>query len=44
MSSTAYSHVSKRVAPDQGGLLSGKDPAAFNATDPLRIWIIQVGA
>jgi hypothetical protein len=27
----------------QGGLLSGKDPTAFNTADPLRIWIIQVG-
>lgn len=34
----------KRVAPEQGGLLSGKDPTAFNTADPLRIWIIQVGA
>ncbi|KAH9969870.1 Sodium/hydrogen exchanger family-domain-containing protein [Russula dissimulans] len=32
-----------RAAPDQGGLLSGKDPTAFNPADPLRIWIIQVG-
>ncbi|EIN12520.1 hypothetical protein PUNSTDRAFT_118323 [Punctularia strigosozonata HHB-11173 SS5] len=33
----------KREAPDQGGLLSGKDPSAFNTSDPLRLWIIQVG-
>ncbi|KAF9481959.1 hypothetical protein BDN70DRAFT_875579 [Pholiota conissans] len=32
-----------REAPDQGGLLSGKNPTAFNPTDPLRLWIIQVG-
>ncbi|KAI9447249.1 Sodium/hydrogen exchanger family-domain-containing protein [Russula earlei] len=32
-----------RAAPDQGGLLTGKDPTKFNTTDPLRLWIIQVG-
>ncbi|KAH9999652.1 Sodium/hydrogen exchanger family-domain-containing protein [Russula compacta] len=32
-----------RAAPDQGGLLTGKDPTAFNPSDPLRLWIIQVG-
>ncbi|TFK52391.1 hypothetical protein OE88DRAFT_1628146 [Heliocybe sulcata] len=32
----------KRVA-EQGGLLSGQDPTAYNVNDPLRIWIIQVG-
>ncbi|PPQ97543.1 hypothetical protein CVT26_002328 [Gymnopilus dilepis] len=31
------------TAPEQGGLLSGKDPTAFNTADPLRLWIIQVG-
>ncbi|TFY78143.1 hypothetical protein EWM64_g5869 [Hericium alpestre] len=33
----------KRAAPDQGGLLTGKDPTEFNPADPLRLWIIQVG-
>ncbi|KAH9035600.1 Sodium/hydrogen exchanger family-domain-containing protein [Lactarius hengduanensis] len=33
----------RRAAPDQGGLLTGKDPTAFNPSDPLRLWIIQVG-
>lgn len=27
----------------KGGLLSGKDPSAFNPNDPIRLWIIQVG-
>ncbi|KAH9002822.1 Sodium/hydrogen exchanger family-domain-containing protein [Lactarius hatsudake] len=31
------------AAPDQDGLLTGKDPTAFNPSDPLRLWIIQVG-
>jgi len=31
------------TAPDQGGLLTGKDPTAFDPADPLRLWIIQVG-
>ncbi|KAJ3989058.1 Sodium/hydrogen exchanger family-domain-containing protein [Lentinula detonsa] len=35
--------ILKREAPDQGGLLTGKDPSAFNTSDPLRLWIIQVG-
>ncbi|GJE91672.1 sodium/hydrogen exchanger family-domain-containing protein [Phanerochaete sordida] len=33
----------KREAQEQGGLLSGQDPTAFNTSDPLRIWIVQVG-
>ncbi|KAG6827512.1 hypothetical protein H0H92_011484, partial [Tricholoma furcatifolium] len=33
----------KREAPDQGGLLSGQDPTAVNTSDPLRLWIIQLG-
>ncbi|KAF6754982.1 Sodium/hydrogen exchanger family-domain-containing protein [Ephemerocybe angulata] len=33
----------KRAAAEQGGLLSGKDPTAFNDHDPIRLWIIQVG-
>ncbi|PPQ82193.1 hypothetical protein CVT26_009576, partial [Gymnopilus dilepis] len=43
-SSQVISLFAKRAtAPDQGGLLSGKDPSAFNTADPLRLWIIQVG-
>ncbi|KAJ7180756.1 Sodium/hydrogen exchanger family-domain-containing protein [Mycena filopes] len=34
---------SRAAAPDQGGLLTGKNPSDFNSTDPLRLWIIQVG-
>ncbi|KAH9080284.1 Sodium/hydrogen exchanger family-domain-containing protein [Lactarius deliciosus] len=37
------STLQRRAAPDQGGLLTGKDPTAFNPSDPLRLWIIQVG-
>ncbi|KAG6845065.1 hypothetical protein H0H87_001127 [Tephrocybe sp. NHM501043] len=33
----------KRAAAEQGGLLSGKDPSEFNPTDPIRLWIIQLG-
>nr|GAT45742.1 predicted protein [Mycena chlorophos] len=32
-----------REAPDQGGLLTGKNPSAYNTSDPLRLWIIQLG-
>ncbi|PBK99526.1 hypothetical protein ARMGADRAFT_918876 [Armillaria gallica] len=42
-SSTVVSLFSKRTAPDQGGLLSGKDPTEINTNDPIRLWIIQVG-
>ncbi|KIJ36673.1 hypothetical protein M422DRAFT_179123 [Sphaerobolus stellatus SS14] len=38
-----WNYFTRRTAPDQGGLLSGKDPTAYNPADPLRIWIIQVG-
>ncbi|KAI5996532.1 Sodium/hydrogen exchanger family-domain-containing protein [Pisolithus orientalis] len=27
----------------EGGLLTGEDPSAYNSSDPLRLWIIQVG-
>ncbi|KAK2463776.1 hypothetical protein APHAL10511_004214 [Amanita phalloides] len=35
--------TSREAAPDQGGLLTGKDPATYNPNDPIRIWIIQIG-
>ncbi|KAH8989117.1 Sodium/hydrogen exchanger family-domain-containing protein [Lactarius akahatsu] len=41
--STSRSTFQRRAAPDQGGLLTGKDPTEFNPSDPLRLWIIQVG-
>ncbi|KAF8626886.1 hypothetical protein AX15_004646 [Amanita polypyramis BW_CC] len=34
---------SRGPAPDQGGLLTGKDPSQYNPADPLRVWIIQIG-
>ncbi len=33
---------SRKVA-EQGGLISGQDPTAFNTADPIRIWVIQIG-
>ncbi|KAJ7130639.1 Sodium/hydrogen exchanger family-domain-containing protein [Mycena epipterygia] len=42
-SNTIISLFHKRAATEQGGLLSGKDPSAYNPADPLRLWIIQVG-
>ncbi|KAF8625621.1 hypothetical protein AX17_006806 [Amanita inopinata Kibby_2008] len=42
-SNTIISLFQSRAAPDQGGLLNGKDPSAYNPEDPLRVWIIQVG-
>ncbi|KAA1469607.1 hypothetical protein DENSPDRAFT_928250 [Dentipellis sp. KUC8613] len=41
--SLSSSFIQRRAAPDQGGLLTGKDPTEFNTADPLRLWIIQVG-
>ncbi|KAF8800776.1 hypothetical protein BYT27DRAFT_7227327 [Phlegmacium glaucopus] len=39
-SDTFISLFQKRAATEQGGLLSGKDPSAFNPADPLRVWIM----
>ncbi|KAI8981158.1 Sodium/hydrogen exchanger family-domain-containing protein [Trametes punicea] len=35
--------LQRRKAPDQGGLLSGQDPTQVNTSDPLRLWIVQLG-
>ncbi|KAF8177850.1 Sodium/hydrogen exchanger family-domain-containing protein [Pholiota molesta] len=43
LSENRISIFTVREAPDQGGLLSGKNPTAYNPSDPLRLWIIQVG-
>jgi len=32
-----------RAASAQGGIISGDNPTAYNASDPLRLWVIQVG-
>ncbi|KAJ6518902.1 Sodium/hydrogen exchanger family-domain-containing protein [Mycena sanguinolenta] len=42
-SDTVISLFSPRAAPDQGGLLTGKNPSDVNLNDPLRLFIIQVG-
>lgn len=28
----------------KGGLLTGQDPASYDTADPLRLWVIQLGA
>ncbi|KAG1789268.1 Sodium/hydrogen exchanger family-domain-containing protein [Suillus plorans] len=33
----------RATATGQGGLLSGIDPSSFTTSDPLRLWIIQMG-
>ncbi|KAG2101590.1 Sodium/hydrogen exchanger family-domain-containing protein [Suillus discolor] len=33
----------RATATGQGGLLSGVDPSSFTTSDPLRLWIIQMG-
>ncbi|KAL0062653.1 K(+)/H(+) antiporter [Marasmius tenuissimus] len=42
-SSTLIALFSKRAAQDQGGLLNGKDPTVPSNSDPIRLWIIQLG-
>ncbi|KAF9565112.1 hypothetical protein CPC08DRAFT_630409 [Agrocybe pediades] len=42
-STQVISLFQKRAATEQGGLLSGKDPTEVNLSDPIRLWIIQVG-
>ncbi|KAF8553035.1 hypothetical protein OG21DRAFT_1498008 [Imleria badia] len=42
--SVLQSFLAKRTTVQgQGGLLTGQDPATYNTTDPLRLWIIQLG-
>ncbi|TFK67164.1 hypothetical protein BDN72DRAFT_822745 [Pluteus cervinus] len=36
-------NLSRRATQSQRGLLDGGDPTEFDTTDPLRLWIIQVG-
>lgn len=38
-----FDGLKKREATGEGGLLTGSDPSAFDVSDPLRLWIIQVG-
>ncbi|KAG1814783.1 Sodium/hydrogen exchanger family-domain-containing protein [Suillus subaureus] len=38
-----FDGLEKREATGEGGLLTGSDPSAFDVSDPLRLWIIQVG-
>ncbi|KAG2028990.1 hypothetical protein BDR03DRAFT_1055554 [Suillus americanus] len=37
-----FDGLKKRQATREGGLLTGSDPSAFDVSDPLRLWIIQV--
>ncbi|KAL0576601.1 K(+)/H(+) antiporter [Marasmius crinis-equi] len=32
----------KRAATEQGGVLSGDNPARYNDSDPIRLWVIQL--
>ncbi|KAF9564551.1 potassium:hydrogen antiporter [Agrocybe pediades] len=32
----------KRAASEQGGVISGDNPAAYSAADPFKLWVIQV--
>ncbi|KAI6156491.1 Sodium/hydrogen exchanger family-domain-containing protein [Pisolithus thermaeus] len=39
-----FGRLAKRAqVQGQGGLLNGEDPTDYNTSDPLRIWIVQVG-
>ena len=35
--------LSLKLILRQGGLITGTNPAAFTTSDPLRLWIVQVG-
>ncbi|KAG8214395.1 Sodium/hydrogen exchanger family-domain-containing protein [Butyriboletus roseoflavus] len=41
--STLQTLFAKRAVQGQGGLLTGQDPTVYNTTDPLRLWVIQLG-
>ncbi|KAK7033670.1 K(+)/H(+) antiporter [Paramarasmius palmivorus] len=32
----------KRAAAEQGGIISGDNPARYNSSDPIRLWVIQL--
>ncbi|KAJ7228151.1 Sodium/hydrogen exchanger family-domain-containing protein [Mycena pura] len=34
--------LAPRAAAEQGGVISGANPSAYNANDPLPLWVIQV--
>ncbi|KAI6044894.1 Sodium/hydrogen exchanger family-domain-containing protein [Pisolithus marmoratus] len=38
-----FKRATTRAVEGEGGLLTGEDPSAYNSSDPLRLWIIQVG-
>ncbi|EJC98913.1 uncharacterized protein FOMMEDRAFT_113492 [Fomitiporia mediterranea MF3/22] len=40
---SSATHLHRRAAEQQGGLLSGVDPTQFTSADPIRLWIVQVG-
>ncbi|KAG6872564.1 hypothetical protein C0995_008837 [Termitomyces sp. Mi166 len=33
-----------RKAAEQGGVISGDNPVTYNASDPFRLWVVQLGA
>ncbi|KAL5507866.1 KHA1_1 [Sanghuangporus vaninii] len=35
--------LAKRAAAEQAGIISGDNPAEYNANDPFRLWVIQAG-
>jgi hypothetical protein len=42
--STQVLHLLGRAAAEQGGVISGDNPTKWSQTDPIRLWIIQLGA
>ncbi|KAG8960777.1 K(+)/H(+) antiporter [Tulasnella sp. 419] len=34
-------HIFSRAAAEQGGIISGDNPTHYNASNPIRLWIIQ---
>ncbi|KAJ7579934.1 Sodium/hydrogen exchanger family-domain-containing protein [Mycena floridula] len=38
----SFSQLVARAASGQGGVFSGDNPSTYNASDPIRLWVIQV--
>ncbi|KAG6827714.1 hypothetical protein H0H92_010687 [Tricholoma furcatifolium] len=36
------SNLLARSAPEQGGVISGSNPATYNSLDPFPLWVIQL--
>ncbi|KAK2465935.1 hypothetical protein APHAL10511_001576 [Amanita phalloides] len=42
LTAVVYSQLTQRAATEQGGVISGSNPSAYNVNDPFQLWVIQV--